>query len=192
MKTIEIIGFNRANLTKSQLSALRYEGNIPCILYGSGKNIMFHSPAALFRDLIYTPEARFVNLNIEGVQYRAIKQEVQSHPVNDMILHVDFLLLDDAKEVSMDIPVRLKGTAEGVLKGGKLMQRLKYLKIKALPMNMPESIEIDVTSLEVGKSTRVSDVVTNNFTILKSPGVPIAAVETTRAMKDVATTAAKK
>ena len=192
MKTIEIIGFKRANLTKSQLNTLRYSGNIPCILYGNGQNIQFHSPAALFKDLIYTPEARFVTLNIEGTVYKAIKQEVQSHPVNDMILHVDFLLLDESKEVSMDIPVKLTGTAAGVLKGGKLMQRLKYLKIKALPKNMPESIQIDVTNLEVRNSVRVSDVKTENFVILKSPAVPIAAVETTRAMKDAAAPAATK
>jgi len=192
MKTIEIIGFKRANLTKSQLNTLRSEGNIPCILYGNGKNIQFHSPASLFKDLIYTPEARFVTLNIEGTEYKAIKQEVQSHPVNDMILHVDFLLLDESKEVSMEIPVKLTGTAAGVLKGGKLMQRLKYLRVKALPKDMPESIQIDVTNLEVRGSVRVSDVKTHNFVILKSPAVPIAAVETTRAMKDAAAPAATK
>jgi large subunit ribosomal protein L25 len=184
MKTVEIIGFKRANLTKSQLSNLRYEGTIPCVLYGGGLNIQFQSPAALFRDLVYTPEARFVKLNIEGNEYKAIKQEVQFHPVNEMILHVDFLLLEDNKEVKMDIPVKLKGTAAGVLKGGKLVQRLKHLKVKALPKNMPESIEIDVTNLEVGKSARVGEIATSNFTILKAPEVPVAGVETTRAMKE--------
>lgn len=192
MKTVEIIGFKRANLTKSQISNLRYSGNIPAVLYGGGLNIQFHAPAALFKDLIYTPEAKFVKLNIEGTEYKAIKQEIQFHPVNDMILHVDFLLLQDDKEVKMNIPVALKGTASGVLKGGKLVQRLKHVTIKALPKNMPELIELDVTNLEVGKAIRVSDINTINFEVLKSPAVPIAAVEMTRAMKEVAPSDGKK
>lgn len=190
MKSVEIIGFKRASLTKSQLSALRYEGNVPCILYGGGLNIQFMSPAALFRDLVYTPEAKFVDLNIEGTVYKAIKQEVQFHPVNDMLLHVDFLLLEETKQVKMDIPVKLSGTPAGVLKGGKLVQRMKHVPVKALPKNMPNVIEIDVTSLEVGKSVRVSDIAATNFEVLKSAAVPLAGVETTRAMKDNAAAAA--
>ncbi len=190
MKTVEIIGFKRASLTRSQLAEMRYSGNIPCILYGGGVNVQFHSPAALFRDLIYTPEAKFVELNIEGTIYKAIKQEVQFHPVNDMVLHVDFLLLEDNKEVKMNIPLRLTGTAAGVLKGGKMVQRMKHVPVKALPKNMPEVIELDVTNLEVGKSIRISDIKTVNFEVLKAPAIPLAGVETTRAMKDTADAAA--
>ncbi|TAH31485.1 MAG: 50S ribosomal protein L25/general stress protein Ctc [Cytophagales bacterium] len=192
MKTVEIIGFKRANLTKSQLSTLRYDGSIPAVLYGGGLNIQFHAPAALFKDLIYTPEAKFVKLNIEGTEYKAIKQEIQFHPVNDMVMHVDFLLLEDGKEVKMNIPVALKGTASGVLKGGKLVQRLKHVIVKAMPKNMPELIELDVTNLEVGKAIRVSDIETKNFSVLKTAATPIAAVEMTRAMKEVAPADAKK
>lgn len=191
MKTIEIIGFKRANLTKSQLNALRMEGNVPCVLYGSGINETFYAPAYLFKDLVYTPEARFVKLNIEGKEYSAIKQEVQFHPVNDMLMHVDFLVLQEDKPVKMDIPVRLKGTPAGVLRGGKLVQRLSHLKVSALPKNMPEAIEIDITNLEVGKSARVGDVKAENFTILKAASVPIANVEVTRAMKEQAGDAKK-
>lgn len=184
MKTIEIIGFKRANLTKAQIQALRMEGNVPCVLYGTGVNELFYAPAYLFKDLIYTPEARFVKLNIEGKEYKAIKQEIQFHPVNDMLLHVDFLALQEDKEVNMEIPVKLKGTAAGVLKGGKLVQRISHLKVKALPKNMPEVIEMDITALEVGKSARVGDIKTDNFVVLKAPATPIANVEVTRAMKE--------
>jgi large subunit ribosomal protein L25 len=192
MKTVEIIGFKRANLTKAEMNNLRYAGNTPCVVYGGGINIPFTAPTSLFTDLVYTPEARFVTLNIEGTIYKAIKQEVQFHPVNDMLVHVDFLLLDETKEVKMDIPVKLSGTAAGVLKGGKLVQRLTHLKVKALPNNMPEFITIDITNLEVGKSARVSDINAENIIILKSPSVPIASVETTRAMKEQSDAAAKK
>ncbi len=184
MKTIEVIGFKRANLTKAEVQALRMEGSVPCVLYGTGINVMFHTPVYLLKDLVYTPEARFVKLNIEGKEYKAIKQDLQFHPVNDMLIHVDFLALQDDKEVSMDIPVKLTGTPAGVLKGGKLVQRLTHLKIKALPKNMPESIVLDIAELEVGKSARVGDIETKNFTILKSTAVPIANVEVTRAMKE--------
>ncbi|MFN0047908.1 MAG: 50S ribosomal protein L25/general stress protein Ctc [Cytophagales bacterium] len=191
MKTIEVIGFKRANLTKAQIQALRMEGNVPCVLYGTGVNEMFHTPAYLLKDLVYTPEAKFVHLNIEGKEYKAIKQELQFHPVNDMLIHVDFLVLQEDKEVCMDIPVKLNGTPAGVLKGGKLIQRLTHLKIKALPKNMPEVISLDITELEVGKSARIGDIKTENFVILKSTAIPIANVEVTRAMKEVAGDAKK-
>jgi len=191
MKTIEVIGFKRANLTKAQIHALRMEGNVPAVLYGSGINEMFHTPLYLLKDLVYTPEARFVKLNIEGKEYLAIKQDMQFHPVNDMLIHIDFLALQDDKEVSMDIPVRLTGTPAGVLKGGKLIQRLTHLKIKALPKNMPDNITMDITDLEVGKSTRVGDIKAENFVILKSTAIPIANVEVTRAMKEVSGDAKK-
>lgn len=192
MKTIEIIGFKRANLTKSQIAELRYAGNVPCVVYGAGVNEQFYAPTILFKDLIYTPEARFVKLNIEGKIYTAIKQEVQFHPVNDMIMHVDFLLLDDTKEVKMNIPVKLNGTAAGVLKGGKLIQRLTHVMVKALPKAMPEVINLNITDLEVGKSVRVSDIKAEGFVVLKTAATPIASIEVTRAMKEQETTAAKK
>lgn len=184
MKTIEIIGYKRASLTKSQLAEMRYAGNVPCVLYGGGYNVLFYSPAILFKDLIYTSEARFVKLNIEGDEYMAIKQEYQFHPVNDMLMHVDFLMLQDDKEVSMDIPVKISGTAAGVLRGGRLAQRLTHLKVKALPKYMPESLTVDVTHLEVGKAFRVGEVKVDNFTILKPASQPIVAVETTRAIRE--------
>lgn len=184
MKTIEVIGFKRANLTKAQIQALRMEGNVPCVLYGVGVNEMFYTPAYLLKDLVYTPEAKFVKLNIEGKEYKAIKQEIQFHPVNDMLMHMDFLALNEDKEVIMEIPVKLNGTPAGVLKGGKLVQRLTHVKVKALPKNMPEVISLDITELEVGKSARIGDVVTSNFIILKAPAIPIANVEVTRAMKE--------
>ncbi|MDX2196046.1 MAG: 50S ribosomal protein L25 [Cytophagales bacterium] len=190
MKTVEIIGFKRANLSKSELNRLRMEGNIPCVIYGSGVNEAFTAPAIQFRDLVYTPEARFVTVNIEGKLYQAIKQDVQFHPVNDMLMHVDFLIIDDKSPIKLNIPVKLKGTASGVLKGGRMVQKLNHVKIFALPKDMPEKIELDVTDMEVGKSLRISDIPLKNFQILKTPAVPICTVEATRAVKEEATQAA--
>ena len=114
MKTVEIIGYNRANLGKSESKKLRAEGSVPSVLYGGKEQIHFHSPMILFRDLVYTPEARFVNLNIEGHQTKAVLQDIQFHPVSEVILHADFLELFDDKPVTMDIPLRTVGNAPGV------------------------------------------------------------------------------
>ena len=107
--------------------------------------------------------------------------------MNDTVLHVDFLALSDDKEVKLDVPVKLTGTAAGVLKGGKLLQKITHVKVKALPKNLPEVITMDITNLEVGKSIRISDIEAGNFTILKTGSVPVASIETTRAMKEAAT-----
>ena len=87
MKTVEIIGYKRANLGKAGAQKLRDEGLVPCVLYGGDNQVHFHSPMILFRDLVYTNEAHFVHVNIEGQEAKAILQEVQFHPVSEVILH---------------------------------------------------------------------------------------------------------
>ncbi len=183
MKTVEIIGFKRANLGKKEAKDLRAEGKVPCVVYGGKEQVHFHAPMILFRDLVYTPEARFVKLNVEGQEFRAILQDMQFHPVNEMILHADFLMLDEKKPVKMDIPVKFIGTAPGVQKGGKLMSKMNKLTVKALPDNMPEFIEVDISGLDLGKTIKVGEVKQENFTILNSPLVSIATVAIPRALK---------
>ncbi|MEM8894030.1 MAG: 50S ribosomal protein L25/general stress protein Ctc [Bacteroidota bacterium] len=183
MKTVEIIGYNRANLGKSESKRLRAEGNVPCVVYGSGEQIHFYSPMILFRDLVYTNEARFVNLNIEGVEKRCILKDIQFHPVNEVIMHADFFELNDDKVVNMDIPVRMNGLAPGIQKGGKLLIKMRKLVVKALPKDMPEFIDVDVTGLDLGKSTKVGEVKTANYEIMTSPLVTIASVEVPRSLR---------
>jgi len=89
MRTIEIIGYKRANLGKAEAKRLRAESNVPCVLYGGKEQIHFYAPMILFRELVYTPEAAYVKLNIEGDEYSAILQDIQFHPVNEIILHAD-------------------------------------------------------------------------------------------------------
>jgi large subunit ribosomal protein L25 len=183
MKTLEIIGFKRANLGKQQSKELRNESNVPGVLYGNGEQVHFYSPVILFRDLIYSPEVYEVDLNIEGTHYRAILQDAQFHPVNEMLLHVDFLQLQDDKPVKMDVPVKFVGTSPGVMAGGKLSVKLRSLKVKALPANLPDYVEVDISDLELGKSIKVSKVKTQNYEILTSPTAPIATVTIPRALK---------
>jgi large subunit ribosomal protein L25 len=192
MKVVEIIGYKRANLGKTEAKQLRLEGNAPCVLYGGKEQIHFYSPMILFRELIYKPDAAFVKLNIEGDEYDAILQDAQFHPTSEILLHADFLLLRDDKKVRMEIPVRFVGNSVGVQKGGKMVAKLRKLSVSALPKDMPEFIEVDITNLEVGKSFKVKDLGETKYKVLNSPSIPIVSVEVTRALRQAEQEAAKE
>ncbi|MBL6445265.1 50S ribosomal protein L25/general stress protein Ctc [Fulvivirga sp. 29W222] len=183
MKTVEIIGYKRANLGKSVAKKLRAEGNIPCVLYGGDEQVHFYAPMILFRELVYTDEAHFVNLNIEGVEYQAIMQDIQFHPVSEVILHVDFLQLFKGKHIKMDIPVHFEGTSPGVAKGGTLIKKRRYLKVKSLPKDMPEFINVNLSKLDFGKAIKVGEIEENNFEILDTKIASVAVVEIPRALR---------
>lgn len=185
MKKVEIIGYNRANLGKKEAKRLRAESYVPCVLYGGKEQIHFFAPMILFKNLVYTPDAHMVDLNIEGDEYECILQDIQFHPVNEIILHADFLQLFKDKPVKMDIPIILEGTAVGVTKGGKLIQKLRKLTIKALPENMPDDVKVNVSKLKLGKSIKVGDLPSKKFEVLNNPLVTIASVETPRALRGV-------
>lgn len=183
MKTVEIIGYQRKNFSKAETRRLREEGNVICVLYGGDEHVDFYSPAILLKPLIYTPDVAFINLNVEGKEYRCILKEAQFHPVSEAILHADFMELDNNKPIKMNIPVRFHGNAPGMLQGGKLMVKLRYLIIKALPAHMPEFIDIDISGLDLGKSVKVGEIKTDNFELLNAPQVSIASVSIPRAAR---------
>lgn len=183
MKSIEIVGFQRANLGRTESQAIRAEGNVPCVLYGGESQVHFSAPAILFRDLVYTPNVYEVSLNIEGTVYRAILQETQFHPVSDTLLHADFLLVQDGKDVKVSVPVRLVGTAPGVQKGGKLVTRVRKLRVKGPIENIPEYIDVDVSELDLGKSVRVGQIVVSDITLLEDASNPVASIEIPRALR---------
>ncbi len=191
MQTLEIIGFKRANLGKQQSKELRNESYVPGVLYGGGEQVHFYAPAILFRDLIYSPVVYEVDLNIEGTHYRTVLQDAQFHPVNEMLLHVDFLLLHEDKEVKLDIPVKMVGVSPGVLLGGKLVTKLRKLRVKALPANLPDQVEVDISDLELGKSIKVGKIKAGNFEILSNPLAPVATVTIPRALKSAQTEEAR-
>ena len=185
MRTVEIIGYKRANLGKADAKRLREESHVPCVIYGGKEQVHFYAPMILFRELVYSPEAAFVKINVEGTEYSAILQDVQFHPVSEIILHADFLELKEDKPIKMDIPVTFKGDAPGLLQGGKLVVKLRRVTIKALPANMPESLELDVSGLDLGKSVKVASIEIKDFEIENSPRVTIASVEIPRALKGI-------
>lgn len=190
MKTIEIIGYRRANLGKSDAQKTRQEGNVPCVLYGGSEQIHFHSPVILFRDLIYTNEAHFVHLNIEGEECQAILQEAQFHPVSEIILHVDFLRINEDRKIKMEVPVRLVGQSPGVAKGGALVRKRATLKVYAFPKDIPDHVDVDCSTLDFHHSVKVGDIKMENLEFLDPKQASIAVVEVPRAAKLAEETAA--
>jgi large subunit ribosomal protein L25 len=183
MKTVEIIGYKRANLGKSDAQRLREEGNVPCVLYGGGTQIHFYSPMILFRDLVYTNEAHFVHLNIEGEQCQAILQDVQFHPVSEIILHADFLRISEDRKIRMKIPTRLVGQSPGVMKGGTLVRKRDSLTVIAYPKDMPDHIDVDVSHLDFHHAVKVADIAQEGLEFADPRTAPIAVVEVPRAAK---------
>ena len=190
MKTIEIIGYRRANLGKTGSQKLRDEGLVPCVLYGGEDQVHFYAPMILFRELVYTNEAHFVHLNIEGEESQAILQEVQFHPVSEVILHADFLRISETRKIKMNIPARLVGIAPGVSKGGALVQKRSSLKVFAFPKDMPDHIDVDVSNLDFHHAIKVGDLKMSDLDFVDPKQASVAVVEVPRAAKMAAEDAA--
>ncbi len=186
MKTILIKGNKRSDVGTSSAKSLREEGMVPCVLYGGNENVNFAVYREDFSNLVYTPNTYKVKLDIDGQSYQAILQDIQFHPVNDTIVHVDFLRVFDDKPVTISVPVKLVGNAAGVRAGGKLLQKIKKLKVKGFIKDMPDSIEVNIDHLELGKSIKVGEVKADKITILDSPANALVSVLATRASKEAA------
>jgi large subunit ribosomal protein L25 len=192
MKALTISGSPRVNVGKKDAKALRNEGRVPCVLYGGSEQFHFSVAYNDLLPLVYTPEVHTVIIDINGKQQGSILQDIMFHPVNDKILHVDFLETRADRDVTMEIPVKLVGSAAGVKAGGKLVQNVRKMKVRALPANLPDYITVDVESLEIGQGVRVAEVNLPGVTPLMAPNVVIAAVRMTRAAAAAATEAAKE
>ncbi|MBB2953735.1 MULTISPECIES: 50S ribosomal protein L25/general stress protein Ctc [Sphingobacterium] len=191
MKSIAISGSVRQSVGKRDAKELRYEGNIPAVLYGGSTQTHLSVSAADLKQVLYTPEVIFIELNLDGKTVKAIVQDAQFHPLTDLVTHVDFLELNDEKEVTLNIPVKLTGTSPGVKLGGKLVQKLRKLRVKALPENLPQEIAVPMESLEVGKSFRVAQVVLENAKVLNNSDDTIVSVIMSRALRQAEQEAAK-
>jgi large subunit ribosomal protein L25 len=191
MKSIAISGSRRENVGKRDAKELRYEGKVPAVLYGGADQIHFAVSAADLKGLVYTPDVHFVDIDVEGTKAKAILQDIQFHPLTEQILHVDFLRLNDSKPFVMEIPVKLTGTSPGVKMGGKLIQKLRKLRVKAFPKDMPQYVEVPMESLELGKSVRVEELNFPNFQITNNADDTIVSVVMSRALKQAEQEAAK-
>ncbi|MDB5003482.1 MAG: rplY [Mucilaginibacter sp.] len=183
MKSIAISGSPRENVGKRDAKELRYQALVPAVLYGGATQTHFSVSAADLKPVVYTPVVHFIDLDIAGVKSQAIIKDLQFHPLTEQIIHVDFLLLDQKKPIAIQIPVRLTGTSPGVKVGGKLVQKLRKLSIKALPKDHLDFIDVSIAELEVGKSVKVSELSFPNLTILNSKEDTIVSVTTSRALR---------
>lgn len=191
MKSFEIAGAKREGLTKQDTKKLRDTGMVPCVIYGGKENIHFSAPVLSFRDLVYTPEVYTVKINVGGTTYNTIMKEIQCHPISDKLLHIDFLEVQDDKKVMIDVPVKINGTSEGQKQGGKLITKVRKLAIKALPAHLPDAIDIDITSLQIGQSVRVGDLKLDGVEFTDSPNNVIVGIRTTRNVVETPAEAAK-
>ena len=183
MQVIELNGSLRTNLGKAATKQLRAEEMVPCVLYGTEGNVHFSAHQNEFKNLVYSPNVYQVNLNIDGKTYTAIQQDIQYHPVGDEIIHVDFLSITPDKAITMEIPVALNGLAEGVKAGGKLQLELRKLRVKALPKNLPDTLDIKIDNLGLGKAIQVKELSYENIEILNAKNAVVVAVKLTRAAK---------
>ena len=181
MKSITIKGSKRESVGKKSSKALRNAGKVPCVVYGGETPLHFSAEEMSFKDLVYTPNAHTVVIELDnGDKIDAVMQDIQFHPVDDKILHVDFYQLFSDKPVTMAIPVRLNGTSPGVRNGGRLLFRNRKLTIRALPENLPDFFDVDISKLRIGDYIAVETVKSDAFSILHPENTLIVQVKTSR------------
>ena len=195
MKIVTLSGSLRANVGKTDANALRAKGWVPCVIYGGKEQVHFSADTRAFKNIIYTPDTNLVNITVGSNSYNAVVQEAQFHKINDKLIHVDFLQVEDGKPVTVEIPVKTLGTAEGVKEGGKLNVKMRKLKVRGLVSKFPERIELNVEKLTIGKTIAVGDINIDGLTILHPKNISVVSCQITRAVVEevvtpTATTAA--
>lgn len=180
MKSVSIQGSKRESVGKKATKALRNAGLVPCVVYGGDEPLHFSAPELAFKNLVYTPDAHTVEIELDGVTVQAILQDIQFHPVTDRILHIDFYQIFDGKEVTMNIPVHFTGNSKGVRNGGVLRKTNRVLRVKALPKNLPDFLEADITNLKIGNKLYIGELPQENITIMHPDNTVVCQVRTSR------------
>ena len=181
MKSITINGSKRESVGKKATKAIRNAGQVPCVLYGGDKPVHFSANELAFSKLVYTPNAHTVVIALKDDEtYNAVLQDIQFHPVTDKILHIDFYQLFEDKEIALNIPVHLLGNSKGVKNGGVLRRNNRKLRVKALPVNLPDFIEVDIEPLKIGDKVYVGELPTEKFTFLHNDNIVVCQIKTAR------------
>jgi large subunit ribosomal protein L25 len=183
MNTITIEGQLRTAFGKSATRQIRSQEMVPGVIYGGAQEINFSAPVAAFKKLVYTPNFQICEVKLDGKTYRTILKDLQFDKVDEQLIHVDLLELVEDKKVIADIPLKFVGTSKGVKDGGKLVTKMKSLKVKTFPKYLREQIEVSIDNLELNGNIRVEDVQVPEYEILNSPRIPIASVVLTRQLK---------
>jgi large subunit ribosomal protein L25 len=192
MKSITIEGHLRTDHGKKAARQIRSQENVPAVIYGGAQEVNFYASAKAFKPLVYTGEFQIAEVTVDGKMYRCILKDLQFDKVTDALIHLDLLELVDDKKVVATLPLKFTGTSVGVKEGGKLVIKIKSLKVKALPKDLVETINVDITNLALNANIRVEDVKANGLEIMNSPRIPIASVVMTRQLKQEEATAAKE
>ncbi len=191
MKSITIKGSERESVGKVATKAVRNAGAVPCVIYGGSQPVHFSAEEKAFKELVYTPNAHTVVIELGSKKMNAILQDIQVHPVSDKILHIDFFELKDDKEIIMEVPVKISGTSPGVLLGGVLNLNQRRLKVKALPKNLPDFVEANISELQMGNKLYVTKLPVNNFKLMHPDNTVVCQVKISRAAMKAAQEAAK-
>ena len=195
MKEINVTGQKRTDLGKKASKTLRKEGLVPCNLYGQatadGKPVAmsFACPMTELRKVVYTPHIYVINLVIDGESHTAIMKELQFHPVTDALLHVDFLEVNDQKPITIGIPVKLVGLAQGVRDGGRVNLSIRKINVTAPYQQIPEHLDVDVTALKIGKSIKVGELSYEGLELTTGKDVIVCSIKMTRAAMSAAAAA---
>ncbi len=180
MKTVSMSGSPRENVGKKDAKKQRREGNVPCVLYGGKEQVHFIMDERNFTKILFTPDVFIINLDLDGKSFQAILQDIQYHPVTDKVLHADFLELAEGKPVRIAIPVMLTGSASGIIKGGRLVHKMRKINIKGLIEALPDNVVIDISKLEIGDTIKIKDLTLGKVEMLDLPSEMVVGVRTTR------------
>lgn len=186
MQTIEVKAVKRENLGKSATKELRNSGKVPSVLYGGEEIVHFYAEQNEFRKLLFTPNVYLINLNVDGKTYNAIIKDLQFHPVTDELIHIDFLQIFEDKAITIEIPVKLEGLAEGVKAGGKLTLEQRKLRVKGLMKDLPDHLAINISKLGLGKGIQVGSLSYPNLELLNAKNSVVTSVKLTRAARAAA------
>ncbi len=180
MKTVSMSGSSRESVGKKDAKLQRSEGRIPCVLYGGKEQYKFTADEKSFAQIVFTPDSYFIKLTIDGKSHDCILKDIQYHPVSDTILHADFIEFSMDKPLTMSVPVQFTGNAPGLIKGGQLIKKFRKLNVRALPGDMPESVVIDISNLDIDQKITIGELVQEKYTILEKPERYIIAIRATR------------
>jgi len=180
MKSVSMSGSPRENVGKKDAKAQRANGLVPCVIYGGNQQMQFVVEETQFRHLLFTPEVKYVELEVGNNKFTAVVQATQWHPITDKLLHVDFLEVVDGKPIIIGLPVKITGTSPGVLRGGRLVKKIRKLTVKGLLNDIPEEILVDISNLEINDSIKVGDLSVPKLSFVENPNTIIVNIASTR------------
>lgn len=184
VSSFAIQGQSRTTMGKKGAQNDRREGKIPCVIYTGTQNVHFTTTTSDVRHLVYTPDFKLADIEVEGKRYSCIVKEIQFHPVSENIVHIDFQELIPDRKVIVELPLRFRGSSPGVKVGGKLVQNVRKVKVKTFPQHLLSELIVDISHLELGGVLRVRDIdVEAGIEMMMNPSVPVAQVEIPRALR---------